>query len=311
MNFQTMDYFIAVAEERSFTRAAARLSVTQQTLSAHIAGVERELGVRLLERRVPLSLTHAGEVFLGYARRFQGERRTMGREFMDIAGDQRGLLGVGIASTRGHMLMPEAVSRFQELRPGIDVRLVEAENQELVELLRQGAVDLVVATVDADEPGLVVRELRRERVVLLVSEGLLRQLLGGGWEAVAREVERTGSLAALADCPFMLLGRGDEPGDLSRRILGRSGVPPRPRVESKNSETFVELAARGVGACFVPDDLARSALAAHPGSDLRAIGLGEGAGISVSLAWRESRHVWGVIESFADLLEEQVSAAKG
>ena len=61
MNFQTMDYFIALAEERSFTKAAERLNVTQQTLSAHIASVERDLGVRLVVRRVPLELTYAGE----------------------------------------------------------------------------------------------------------------------------------------------------------------------------------------------------------------------------------------------------------
>ncbi len=61
MNFQTMDYFVAVAEEKSFTKAAERLSVTQQTLSANIAAAEKELGSKLLERTVPLSLTFAGE----------------------------------------------------------------------------------------------------------------------------------------------------------------------------------------------------------------------------------------------------------
>ena len=71
MNFQTMDYFVAVAEEKSFTKAAERLSVTQQTLSANIAAAEKELGSKLLERTVPLSLTFAGEEFLRYARRFQ------------------------------------------------------------------------------------------------------------------------------------------------------------------------------------------------------------------------------------------------
>ena len=64
MNFSSMEYFIALAEERSFTRAAQRLMVTQQTLSAHIAGIERELGVRLVNRKVPLTLTYAGDGLL-------------------------------------------------------------------------------------------------------------------------------------------------------------------------------------------------------------------------------------------------------
>ena len=94
MNFTSMDYFVALSEERSFTRAAERLSVTQQTLSAHVANVERELGVRLVNRRVPLTLTYAGEVFLGYARRLQSLERSMRQEFFDIAGDQQVMDGI-------------------------------------------------------------------------------------------------------------------------------------------------------------------------------------------------------------------------
>ena len=70
MNFQSMEYFAAVAKNRSFTRAADALHITQQTLSAHIAGIERELGCPLLIRHIPLELTYAGEVFLRYATEF-------------------------------------------------------------------------------------------------------------------------------------------------------------------------------------------------------------------------------------------------
>lgn len=303
MNFQTMDYFVAVAEERSFTRAAERLSVTQQTLSAHIAGVERELGVRLVRRTVPLTLTYAGEQFLGYARRFQAGERAMRREFKDISGNERGLLGIGVASTRGHMLLPRAIARFQTEHPGIDVLLREGENQELIDLLKEGGVDIAVATVPPDEPGLVVRPLRSERIVLLATDALLRGLLDGRTDEALRDMARTGNLAPLANCPFLMLGKGDEPGDLSRRLLERSGVRPWVRVESKNSETLVELAALGVGACFVPADLAEAAMREHPDVWLRKVPLGPQAQIEIGSAWRESGHVWSMIEAFADVLE--------
>lgn len=61
MNFMSLDYFIMVARERSFTKAAARLHVTQQTLSTHIATLEKEIGSTLLVRHVPLELTYAGD----------------------------------------------------------------------------------------------------------------------------------------------------------------------------------------------------------------------------------------------------------
>ncbi len=304
MNFTSMDYFVALAEERSFTRAAERLSVTQQTLSAHIAGVERELGVRLVNRKVPLTLTYAGEVFLGYARSFQAQTRAMRQEFLDIAGDQQGLLGVGIASTRGHMLMPEALSRFGVTHPGVNVLLHEEENNQLVELLREGRLDMVIATVTHAAADLVVRRLYREQVVLLASRRLMAETYGERARDVIGRVEATGDLGPLAELPFLMLGENDEPGDLARRLFERSGVRPWIRVLSKNSETLVDLAACGMGACFVPFELAADALARHGEDRLAMIGLGEDAFIDIDVAWRVSDHEWSVVTDFYDTLAE-------
>lgn len=308
MNFSSMEYFIALAEERSFTRAAQRLMVTQQTLSAHIAGIERELGVRLVNRKVPLTLTYAGEVLLSYARRFETDRRAMEQEFADIAGDAQGLLGVGIASTRGRLLMPRAIAAFRERKPGVRVRIDEAENEELVEALREGRVDMAVATVPPSVPGLEVRLLRTEQIVLLASWTLLRTLYGERCEAVVDEVSCSASLAPLKGCPFLLLGRHDEPGDLSRRLLEQAGLETEATVLSSNSETLVELAMRHVGATFVPYDLAQAMVGTGESRAMCVMDLGPDARIDIHMAWRSSSHVWSVIEDFADLLAEQVAA---
>ena len=308
MNFSSMEYFIALAEERSFTRAARRLMVTQQTLSAHIAGIERELGVRLVNRKVPLTLTYAGEVLLGYARRIETDRRSMEQEFADIAGDAEGLLGVGIASTRGRLLMPRAIAEFRERKPGVRVQIEEEENEELVEALREGRVDMAVATFPANIAGLEVRLLRTEQIVLLASWSLLRSLYGEEARQVTEEVVRKGSLAPLQDCPFLLLRRHDEPGDLSRRLLMTAGLEGEATVLSSNSETLVELAKRSVGATFVPHDLARAMVGDGEGHDMCVMNLGPSARIDIHVAWRQSSHVWSVITDFADLLKEQVEA---
>ena len=124
MNFQSMEYFAAVAKNRSFTRAADALHITQQTLSAHIAGIERELGCPLLIRHIPLELTYAGEVFLRYATEFNTKYDCMLHEFGDILNNQTGKLRIGIAFTRGHAIMPELIAAFQKEYPGVDVELV-------------------------------------------------------------------------------------------------------------------------------------------------------------------------------------------
>ena len=108
----------------------------------------------------------------------------------------------------------------------------------------------------------------------------------------------------------MMLGKADEPGALSRRLLERSGVRPWVRVYSKNSETLIDLAARGMGACFVPRALAMRAMSDHPDARLRAVGLGDEAAITISAAWRDSDHVWSVILAFYELLATELAGGE-
>ena len=309
MNFQSMEYFIAVAEERSFTHAAERLAVTQQTLSAHIAGVERELGVQLLERRVPLELTYAGEQFLSYARRFRTEQRAMRHEFRDIAGDESGRLRVGITNTRGHIMMPRAIAMFTREHPKIRIQLEEGENAELVEQLIEGTIDLVVATVDKRVPGLVVSDLYREQVELLVSNALLEELFGDMAEAVIERVRTTCSLSAISSCPFLVVGQRDVTGEQARRLFADSEIDPWVRVISKNSETLVSLARRGVGACFVPSELVATTFPDPSAAGMTTVRFGEKMSYTVSVAWRAREHTWSMVEAFADVLRDQFADA--
>ena len=129
-------------------------------------------------------------------------------------------------------------------------------------------------------------------------------------EAVVEEVRRSRSLAALEGCPFLLLRRHDEPGDLSRRLLEEAGLEGEATVLSSNSETLVELALRHVGATFVPHDLAQAMVGTGESHAMCVIDLGPDARIDIHVAWRSSSHVWSVIEDFADLLAEQVAQAE-
>lgn len=310
MNFLTMDYFITLAEELSFTKAAEKLNITQQTLSAHIANVEKELGCKLFERSVPLRLTYAGEVFLSYVRRFQTEHRSMEQEFLDITGDERGNLRVGISSTRGHIVMPDAIAEFQKLHSGITIDLREGENLELIELLKNDELDMIVAHVPGEQPGLVVEKLYREEVVLLASIELLRKHYGLEAAHVADMVERTGDLAPLANLPFMLVGKRDVPGDIARQVFERSNIRPKVCVKSRNAETLLALAKRGVGACFSPGELVATVCPPGSNAGLRVIHLGKPALYTISAAWKRSDHVWSIILAFYEVLNAQLDDTK-
>lgn len=302
MNFQTMDYFVALAEDKSFTRAAARLNVTQQTLSAHIAAVEKELGVRLVNRKVPLTLTDAGSRFYDYAVKFQAAEHAMMNEFADIAHDERGLLGVGVANTRGHILMPDTIASFQAVHPGIGVQITEGQNSELLEFLKEGRIDMAVASFSGSHPQLEIKPLYEERVVLVVSEALLAKLYGKKANAIVAKVEMNKSLEPMHDCPFLLLGERDVPGNIARLEFERANFRPKVNVYSTNSETLVALAQRGVGGCFCTEEMISTVLGAPEHDRMRIIQLSDRARFTVSVAWKRSEHVWSVVGAFYQAL---------
>ena len=225
----------------SRSRAADALHITQQSLSAAIAALERELGCPLVVRCTPLELTYAGRVFLQYAERFHQTRDEMQRTFCDIAENQRGELRVGIAYTRGRAILPGILEAFAGVYPNVRVILTEERNHTLQNLLHEGRVDLAIARFQKPLPGIEVQPFYTEDTVLLVSRQLL-QTCGIDLAAHRTEIER-GDLRSLRGCPFVSGSAEDITGSLERDAFRRAGFVPEVRAESSNVETLLELCA--------------------------------------------------------------------
>ena len=155
MNFHSLDYFLVLAREKNFTRAAEALHITQQSLSSHIANLERELNCTLVVRRTPLELTYAGRTFLRYAESIGQTRQAMEREFCDISENQKGELRVGIAYTRGRAIMPRLIPAFQRQYPNVEITLLEGSNDAIQKALLSGGIDLAIAAFPRPLPGAV------------------------------------------------------------------------------------------------------------------------------------------------------------
>lgn len=289
-----MEYFAAVADKRSFTRAADQLHITQQTLSAHIAALERELNCQLLLRRTPLELTYAGEVFLRYALQFQREYQALRHEFCDITGNQRGLLRVGIAYTRGRILMPRIISGFQERYPNVQVDLVEASNEELHARLLDGSVDLAVAAFPQSLPDIQMEEFYQEEVCMLVP----RSLLPLAERVPAGPVLSTQELAAFRKCPFLMGVPQDIGGQLGRRQLKAAGFYPQIRAQSENMETLLALCVQGVGICFCPDCLIDGTLSTRELKQLLVFRFQQDCVYPIRFGYRRQSYQWGILSQF-------------
>jgi DNA-binding transcriptional LysR family regulator len=179
MELRHLRYFVAIAEERSFTRAAERLWVAQPGLSAQIRRLEAELGVRLFERHSRgVDLTEAGTLFLERARATLAAADAASSIGSDLKGGVTGTLRVGLATPAGWTGTAALLERFARDRDGVELTVLEGDGGTLWHDLRDGRLDAVIAPSSFESPDLRTLELGTESWVVLVAEG--HRLAGSG-----------------------------------------------------------------------------------------------------------------------------------
>ncbi len=172
MELRQLRYFVAVAREQSFTRAAEKLHIAQPPLSRQIQQLEEELGVELIRRNSrPAYLTDAGRLLYEQAIQILDrveEMRAMMRRLKDAEG---GRFGIGFVGSTLYGKLPEVVRRYRAARPGVEVALVELTSLEQTAALKEGRIDVGFGRIPHDDPGIVRQLLRNERIVAVLPLG--------------------------------------------------------------------------------------------------------------------------------------------
>jgi DNA-binding transcriptional LysR family regulator len=172
MELRHLRSFVAIAEERSFTRAAERLWVAQPGLSTQIRRLEAELGVKLFERHTRgVDLTQAGELFLERARSALAAAETAGATGRDLEAGVVGRVRLGIASEARWRSAPDLLQRFSHERPGVELTVLEAYGGTLWRDLRDRRLDALMAPTGHASADLRALELGSESWVVLVGRG--------------------------------------------------------------------------------------------------------------------------------------------
>jgi DNA-binding transcriptional LysR family regulator len=254
MEIRQLRYFVAVAEELHFRRAAARLHISQPPLSQQIRALEEEMGCTLLARtRRRVEVTAAGEAFLRDARALLAELDGAVDTARRIDAGQAGRLRVGFVGSALLSVVPSIVQRFRAARPGVELELRERSTVEQLRAVSAGLVDVgLVRPPLADDD---VSELRRE---VVSRERTVAALPVGHPLAELRRVP----LRRLTAEPFVLFPRAQAPGFHDLLIGSVAAVGPPPRVVQYAPEmlTIIGLVAAGIGLSLVPASVARLAL---------------------------------------------------
>ena len=244
MELRHLRYYVAVAEERHFGRAAARLNMAGPPLSQQIRALEAELGVQLLRRSTRrVDLTDAGEAYLARARAVLADVEEAGREAHAVAAGTLGRLVVACVGSATYSLLPRLARGLAEELPGIDFEFrgeVLVPNQ--VRQLADGSVDIALLRPPVHDPALRVVELRRDRLLVAVPAD----------DPLARR--RSVRISDLAGRDLVMhAGRA---GSVMREkvvtLCRESGFEPRVRAEVDETSTLVALVAGGLGAAIVP-----------------------------------------------------------
>ena len=244
MELRQLRYFIAIAEEGSFSRAAHRLHVSQPPLSTQIKSLETELGVRLLERTPRgVTLSGAGAAFLEEARAVLARLDVARQQALRAARGELGVLSVGFVSIADYGVLPPALQSFRARFPAVEVQLHELTSDAQVPLLRAGRLDLGIALAPVDAPDLEFERLLREELVLAAPAA----------HPAARDAGAI-DLRALSKESFIVPPRDIAPGlyDLTISYCRSFGFAPRITQQARQMQTVIGLVSSGMGFALVP-----------------------------------------------------------
>jgi DNA-binding transcriptional LysR family regulator len=243
MELRQLEYFVAVAEEANFTKAANKLHVAQPGVSAQIRQLEHELGQPLFDRSGRrVRLTKVGAAVLPQARAaldaIAGARLVVDH----LAELMLGRVAVGMVTSCPSLDLPDLLADFHRIHPAIEITLTEANSDALIEELREGLLDMaIIGLGTAPAAGIETQTIADEALVAAVS---LEHPLAG---------RTTITLQALKGRPLISL----PPGSGLRASLDEgcaiAGFRPRIAFEASNLNVIVQLARRGLGIAILPE----------------------------------------------------------
>ena len=274
MEFHQLRYFVAVAEERHFTKAARGLHVAQPSVSRAIRVLEEELGTSLFHRmKGNVALTPAGETLLPWARRVLADVDGATGEVRELADLRRGRLAVGATPSLTITLLPPALAKFHSAYPGIDLVLQEAGSRDLVRELEQGVLDVALVILPVSHETLETSPLLREELVVAVAPD----------HALASR--RTIPIADLKGVPLVMFRDGYDLRAATVAACRRAGFEPLFALEGGEMDGVLRLAAAGLGVAVVPS------LVIDPAGPLKAVRLAEPLTRTIGFANRKDRHL--------------------
>jgi DNA-binding transcriptional LysR family regulator len=248
MELRQLEYFIAVAEEANFTRAAERVHISQSGVSAQIRQLEHDLGATLIDRSGrSASLTAAGAAALDHARAVLASVDAVRKAVDGVNGLIRGRLVIGMVTACTVTPLFDALAAFHLAHPGVEITLIEDNSDRLVERVRTGAADLALIGASGIAPlGLNALPIVSERLVAAVPPG----------HPLAERARAT--LDEISAYPIVSMPAGTGVRTVFDQGCAAKGIRPDIALQASAPGAVADLAIRGLGIAILSESMAAS-----------------------------------------------------
>ena len=258
-------YVYEVYKERSFTKAAQNLYISQPSLSARIKKIEEIVGEPLFDRSTtPLQLTEVGKVYIEAAEEITQIEQRVENYINDLAGLKTGNLAVGASTLFAAYVVPSLITQFNQKFPDVHIQLIEGNTAELEEMLGSNALDFVIDNYHYDSI-LYNKELYcEENILLAVPKHFAVNEELGMYQLSYKNIKNKNylnqkypavPLGRFADLPFIMLTQGNDTRTRGDRLCRNVGFKPNIVLEFNQQSTAYMASSTQLGATFISDIL--------------------------------------------------------
>lgn len=251
INLKNIEYFLIIAKELNITKAAEKINISQQGLSAKLKSLEEELGTTLFFRKPKFRLTPAGEQLVHYGKQFMNTQLNLMSSLSDIIEDSKAKLRFGISRLRSDAFFPLIWEEYYKIHPNVKIEIVNDNSEQLEELLNIGEIDLYMGI---DVPDTYKRNkipLSKEQIWCCINHELLKRFFPNSWQYLLNDFKENGvDPKKLLNMPFVSLRKDNGVRKIIDLYLSNE-IQPNYILECDQHSLVYELSIQGYGVGFI------------------------------------------------------------
>lgn len=295
MDLNKFEYILCVAQERSFTKAAAKLYISQPALSQYVATLEEQIKVKLFDRSVtPLKLTLAGEIFIKRALEILELKKDLWRELQDLADNLVGNISIGVSPNRSLYLLPYFFSDLKDSFPNIRVEIVEKNSQDLEKGVLDGRIDIAIISLPLTNADLDYIKFFEEELFLVTPKNT---------EYSKKIVDGKIDFTLLAEEKFILLKEKQKLRSVIESVFLKNRFIPNIYLETENQECVLEMISLGMGVGFTSNMILKNK---RWEDKIEAFQLNEdGLNREFAVVFKKNKKINNVEKEFIEILQKK------